>query len=85
MHLFATLDDYLYGTRAADSQVKTLAARKADTEDPIADVVADGLLRFVLATILRRRGESQVDLVKHFWIAYWTDTVKGPCLQRCSP
>lgn len=62
-HLFATLDDDLYGTRAADNQVKTLSARKADKEGHVADAVADAFFRISLAVRFRRRGESQAENV----------------------
>lgn len=59
MHLFATLDDDLFGTRAADNQVKTISARKADKEGHVADVLADALFRIVMGLRFRRRGEKQ--------------------------
>lgn len=62
-HLFATLDDDLYGTRAADNQVKTLSARKADREGHVADSLADAFFRLTLALRFRRRGESQAQNV----------------------
>lgn len=61
-HTFATLDD-LYGTRAADNQVKTLSNRKADKEGHTADAIADALFRITLMVRFRRRGISQTDNV----------------------
>lgn len=63
LHMFATVDDDLFGTRAADNQVKMLSARKADREGHSADAVADALSRVVMALRFRRRGESQVESV----------------------
>lgn len=64
VHLFLTLDDDLFGTRAADNQVKLLSSRKADKEGHSADAVADALSRIVFGLRFRRRGETQVDAVK---------------------
>lgn len=58
-HLFATLDDDLYGSRATGNQEKTLSNRKAYKEGHVADVFADALFRITLAVRFRRRGESQ--------------------------
>ena len=54
-----TLDDDLYGTRAADNQVKKLSARKADKEGHCAIAVADALYRSTVGVRFMRRGESQ--------------------------
>ncbi|PXF43284.1 hypothetical protein BWQ96_06981 [Gracilariopsis chorda] len=64
LHLLATLDDDLYGTRASDNQVKMLSARKADKEGHSADALADALFRIILAIRFRRRGEAQTESVK---------------------
>lgn len=58
LHLFLTLDDDLFGTRASDNQVKSLSARKVDKEGHSADAVADALSRIIFALRFRRRGES---------------------------
>jgi hypothetical protein len=62
-HTFATLDDDLYGTRAADNQVKTLSARKDDREGYCADALADALFRITLFVRFRRRGKAQAENV----------------------
>lgn len=59
LYQMATLDDDLFGTRAADNQVKMLSNRKADREGHSADAVADALFRIVLALRFRRRAEPQ--------------------------
>lgn len=41
LHLFMTLDDDLFGTRATENQVKNLSSRKADRQGHVADVVFD--------------------------------------------
>ena len=64
MHLLATLDDDLFGTRASDKQFKMLGSRKADKEGHSADAVADALFRIVLAIRFRRRGEQQTESVR---------------------
>ena len=64
MHLLATLDDDLYGTRAADNQVKNLSSRKANREGHSADVTAYALFRIIMALRFRRRGETVVDPVR---------------------
>jgi hypothetical protein len=58
-HTYATLDDDLYGTRAADNQVKSLSARKADREGHCADAFADALFRITFFVRFRRRGRTQ--------------------------
>lgn len=63
-HMFATLDDDLFGTRANDNQVKSLSSRKADREGHSADAVADALTRIVLALRFRRRGEALTDALR---------------------
>lgn len=63
LHLSLTLDDYLFGTRAADNHVKTLNCWKADKENHSADVVADAIFIIILKIRFRRRGERKTDLV----------------------
>lgn len=55
LYLLATLDDDLFGTRAADNQVKMLSSRKADREGHSADALADALFLVVFALRFRRR------------------------------
>ena len=63
LHLLATLNDDLYGTRAADNQVKNLSWRKADREGHSADAIADAFFRIIMALRFRRRNEIVVDSV----------------------
>lgn len=58
LHMFATLDDDLFGTHAADNQVKMLNARKDDKEGHSADAVADALSRVIVALRFRRQNLS---------------------------
>ena len=64
VHMFVTMDDDLYGSRATDNQVKSLSSRKADREGHIADAVADAFFRVTLMVRFRRRGESQLTNVR---------------------
>lgn len=64
LHMMATLDDDLFGTRAADNQVKMLRSRKADNDRHSADAVADVLFRVILALRFRRKGEVQLVSVR---------------------
>jgi hypothetical protein len=59
LHTFATLDDDLYGTKAADNHVKLLSSRKADKEGHCSDSLADAMFRVTFMVRFRRRGESQ--------------------------
>lgn len=43
LQLLTTIDDDIFGSRAADSQVKAMSNRKADKEGHVADAVADAL------------------------------------------
>ncbi|PXF41823.1 hypothetical protein BWQ96_08471 [Gracilariopsis chorda] len=53
LHLLATLDDDLFGTRAANNQFKMISSRKAEREGHSADALADALFRIVLAIRFR--------------------------------
>ena len=61
VHMFATLDEDLYETRASDNQVKSISKRKADREGQTADAIADVLFPATLAVRFRRRGWKQSD------------------------
>lgn len=56
--IFFTIDDDLYGTRAADNQVKTLGHRKAVAERHAEDFIADVSHEATLDVRFRRRGEK---------------------------
>lgn len=68
LNLIGTLDDDLFGTRAADNQVKTLSARKADKEGHSEDAIADALFRVVLGLRFRRREELHTESVRKLLI-----------------
>lgn len=59
-HLIETLDNDLFGTRAAENQVKMLSARKTGKEDHSSDAIADAFFRLVLKLRLQR---SRTDIV----------------------
>jgi hypothetical protein len=62
-HTYATLDDDLFGARTTDNQVKTLSARKADSEGHCADAIADALFKITFFVRFRRRGHTQTENV----------------------
>lgn len=62
--MFLASDDGLFGTRAADNQVKLLSNSKADKEGHAGDALADAQSRIVLGLRFRRQGETQVDALK---------------------
>jgi hypothetical protein len=63
----ATLDDDLYGSRAADSQVKQQSSRKADKECHCTDSLAVLIFRSTLLVRFRRRGETQSSNVRRLF------------------
>lgn len=63
LQLFATLDDEIFGTRAADNPVKTLSCRKVNREGESAEAIADALFRVVFGIRFRLRGEAHVQSV----------------------
>lgn len=82
LHLFATLDDDLFGTRAHDNQFKMISNRKADKEGHSADALADALSRVLLAMRFWRRGEHQVDSVRNMLTGLFDGMVQG-ALNSC--
>lgn len=57
------VDDELIGSRAGDVELKTLSARKAGKDGPVADCVGCGMTAMVLGMRLRVKGEAQEDNV----------------------
>lgn len=53
LHLLATIDDDLFGIRAADNQVITLSNQNADKEWHTTYAVADALFRSFCAEFLK--------------------------------
>lgn len=56
-HIFANLDEDLFGTRVKNNQVKSLSNSQADRKGHTADVIADVLFRVVIGLRCRRRCE----------------------------
>jgi hypothetical protein len=54
----ATLDDDMYGSRAADNQFKKLSSRKSDKDGHCGDSLADSIFCSTPLVRFRRRGDS---------------------------
>lgn len=61
---FATINDYFYGSRTADNQVKTLSARKAVREGYAVHVIADSVYGITVSGHFHWQGESKLENVK---------------------
>lgn len=62
---FLTLDDEIIGTSSTLNPMKNISLQNADRDGHYADVIADVLFIFVIASCLYRRGESCVNSVRH--------------------
>lgn len=82
LSLLATLDDDLFGTRAAENQVRTLSNRKADKEGHSADDLAHALLRFDFALRFRYRGELHVESMLNL-LSILLDGCREEAVNKC--
>lgn len=71
LHIFLARNDELFGTWAADHQLKILSVQKADGKGHSNDAIADAISRIVFQTVLRRHGQSQLESVKRLLMEFF--------------
>lgn len=64
LHLLTTLDDDIFGTRAADHQLKMLNSCRADYRGQSADALADALFCIVGAIQFWRNGDAHTESLR---------------------